>query len=93
MLGIVPTSPEPIALPTRPRTPAIEPAPAPFREALPHESHATDDGLSVPELLALITAYRGSVNGLYGLSKKDLMVLLKHYQVRKVLYLLSLLTH
>ena len=84
-LRITPATLEPIVLPTRPRTPVVELAPAPRRASLTCDSHTLYDGLSVPELLALIEAYRGSVNGLDGLSRKDLMVLLKHHQVRNVL--------
>lgn len=84
-LRITPATLEPIVLPTRPRTAVVEPAPTPRRASLNRDSHTLYNGLGVLELLALIEAYRGSVNGLDSLSRKDLMVLLKHHQVRNVL--------
>lgn len=84
-LRVVPTTPEPIVLPTRPCTPTAEPALRLRQTNKVYESQPDQDGLSIPELLALNKAYRGSVDGLEGLSKTELMVLLEHHRVSTML--------
>lgn len=79
-LSIVPTTPEHAILPSRPRSPDIAPASA-VQEAYTPTDRDAYQVLSVPELLVLVREYRGSVDGLERLSRRDLTTLLEHYKV------------
>ena len=83
-LRIAPTTPEPIVLPSRPRTPASEPAPTLRQQHTAPASCADQNGLTDTELLVLIGAYRDNTNGLESLSRRDLAVLLEHHRVSDV---------
>ncbi|KAH6639650.1 hypothetical protein C7974DRAFT_373858 [Boeremia exigua] len=78
-LSIVPTTPEHAILPSRPRSPDIAPASA-VQEAYTPTDRDAYQVLSVPELLVLVREYRGSVDGLERLSRRDLTTLLEHYK-------------
>lgn len=65
-LGIAPATPRPVMLPSRPRTPAAEPPSTPRQVYPTPQTPGDQPGLSTPELLVLMRAYRGSVDGLEG---------------------------
>jgi len=67
---------------TTPRPKTVSSTPTPSQQDSGQSILTEHDGLRDSEIIALIKHYRGDNKGLAGQSRKRLLLLLKHYEVR-----------
>jgi hypothetical protein len=86
-LGIVPRALSPVLPATPFANVPINPSATPGlgQSLISAQINTPNAGLTCEELIAIIGTYRGHTNGLTGLNEKELMAVLDHYRVSKML--------